>query len=278
MRTLLIVHYINTAIILLIIALNKWGGPQFGNVLYLSSRENGPYEQATALLLFSLGIICLYQWQKRSSQLNKLEKLALISLGALALVGGAEEISWGQQWFEFETSSFFKTHNLQNETNLHNLIPATVFSTIINVVIYVAFIYIPLLYQSFPNSSFHRLIRYSPLQNFVPSSYVVSIMLFAALLHAWFIPATYSDSLALAVGIVLFILQLSLHYWNKISINTSHVWSLLFLIAACALCIAAASIFRHKNMQYEIREFVTVFGILYWVLEWTKKTGIPKTS
>lgn len=274
----MIVHYTNSAIVLLIIALNKWGGTTFENLLYLSSRENGPYEQVTALLLFCLGIVCLYQLKSRPIVLNIWEKRALISLGVLSFIGGAEEISWGQQWLNFETNSFFEAYNQQNETNLHNLIPATVFSTIINVVIYTLFIYAPLLHLSFPNTRFHRLINRSPFKNFVPSTNVVSILLFAGLLHAWFIPATYSDSVALVAGIILFLFQLALYTRRKKSVTKYQIWSLLFLIGACALCIAASSIFSHENMQYEIREFITVFGLLYWVLEWTKKAGIPKTD
>jgi len=33
-----------------------------------------------------------------------------------------EEISWGQRIFNFESPEYFKTHNLQGETNLHNFL------------------------------------------------------------------------------------------------------------------------------------------------------------
>jgi len=33
-----------------------------------------------------------------------------------------EEISWGQRVFNFESPDYFKTHNLQSETNLHNFL------------------------------------------------------------------------------------------------------------------------------------------------------------
>jgi hypothetical protein len=42
-------------------------------------------------------------------------------LGMICLFVIAEELSWGQRIFEFQSDSFFLRHNLQKETNLHNL-------------------------------------------------------------------------------------------------------------------------------------------------------------
>ena len=42
----------------------------------------------------------------------------LLSLACLYVAG--DEISWGQRLFDFPTPEFFQTHNLQQETNLHN--------------------------------------------------------------------------------------------------------------------------------------------------------------
>lgn len=38
------------------------------------------------------------------------------------LFAAGEEISWGQRLFAIESSDFFKSNNLQKETNLHNLV------------------------------------------------------------------------------------------------------------------------------------------------------------
>jgi len=43
----------------------------------------------------------------------------LLALACFYVVG--EEISWGQRIFDIETPEFFRRHNLQQETNLHNL-------------------------------------------------------------------------------------------------------------------------------------------------------------
>jgi hypothetical protein len=44
-----------------------------------------------------------------------------ITLAVLFFFAAGEEISWGQRIFNFETSGIFKSNNLQQETNLHNL-------------------------------------------------------------------------------------------------------------------------------------------------------------
>lgn len=43
-------------------------------------------------------------------------------LGIAALYVALEEISWGQQFFDWESPEFFQKHNLQGETNLHNML------------------------------------------------------------------------------------------------------------------------------------------------------------
>jgi len=48
--------------------------------------------------------------------------VALIATLSLVLfVMGMEEISWGQRVFQWQTTAYFSEHNVQGETNLHNL-------------------------------------------------------------------------------------------------------------------------------------------------------------
>lgn len=47
--------------------------------------------------------------------------LATIAASTLFLAG--EEIAWGEFALQFKTSDFFLTHNVQQETTLHNLVP-----------------------------------------------------------------------------------------------------------------------------------------------------------
>ena len=84
--------------------------------------EKGIIENGTFLFLF-FAIITAF------SVLNKLKKkinlktlfffIIFFLIGLIYFTG--EEISWGQQWFKWETSSFFKHFNNQSETNFHNI-------------------------------------------------------------------------------------------------------------------------------------------------------------
>ncbi|MDX1696524.1 MAG: hypothetical protein R3208_22350, partial [Ketobacteraceae bacterium] len=112
------------------------------------SVENGPYEVATALILLTGSLLLLYRGiqHQRGPNHRRLVVVATIAMALLCFVGAGEEISWGQHWLQFQAGEFFTEHNHQKETNLHNLMPAVVFSTLINVVIYGGFTLLPLLH------------------------------------------------------------------------------------------------------------------------------------
>jgi len=84
--------------------------------------EKGIIENGTFLFLF-FAIITAF------SVLNKLKKkinlktlfffIIFFLIGLIYFTG--EEISWGQQWFNWETNNFFKKINDQHETNFHNI-------------------------------------------------------------------------------------------------------------------------------------------------------------
>lgn len=55
----------------------------------------------------------------RQKQWMAVGLVAVLSL--VLFVMGMEEISWGQRIFQWQTSTYFSEHNVQGETNLHNL-------------------------------------------------------------------------------------------------------------------------------------------------------------
>jgi hypothetical protein len=83
--------------------------------------ENGVVENATALLAFCAFIVAIIAARAALAQQLRAVALALIlfALGSLFLAG--EEISWGQNYFGWETPEYFLERNSQEETNLHNL-------------------------------------------------------------------------------------------------------------------------------------------------------------
>lgn len=82
---------------------------------YLASlflNEQGIVERLTFIaLFFSIFILLSLYWKKKTS---------LFFVIAI-FFWCAEEISWGQSIFNFHSSSWFLSNNIQNETNFHNL-------------------------------------------------------------------------------------------------------------------------------------------------------------
>ena len=84
--------------------------------------ETGIIENTTFLILFISLCVCLSvlnKLKKKSYSKNILFFFIFFLLGLFYFSG--EEISWGQQWFKWETNDFFKKINDQSETNFHNV-------------------------------------------------------------------------------------------------------------------------------------------------------------
>jgi hypothetical protein len=82
-------------------------------------------------------------------------------LGILLFIAAGEEISWGQRALGIQTPEYFKEHNLQAETNLHNLkingieVNRFVFSYLLIGVLVIYLAIFPLLYRKWePMKSF----------------------------------------------------------------------------------------------------------------------------
>lgn len=73
-----------------------------------------------ATMLLSIRVACY----KSSYRLF----FAVLALACFYVIG--EEISWGQRIFNLTTPDFFLTHNLQNETNLHNFFTGPIETTL----------------------------------------------------------------------------------------------------------------------------------------------------
>jgi hypothetical protein len=84
--------------------------------------EDGLIEWLTVVALAVTAVVCwrrvVLLWGERSALFLFMTAL----LGLVFLFGAGEEISWGQRIFNTESSEFFRQHNAQGETNLHNLV------------------------------------------------------------------------------------------------------------------------------------------------------------
>ena len=86
--------------------------------LYLI-KEDGIIEYSTAFFLLFSSIYLIYVFNKNKNK-NQY-KFGLLLFSIAFFFGFGEEISWGQRIFDIESPFFFSENNLQNETNIHNL-------------------------------------------------------------------------------------------------------------------------------------------------------------
>jgi hypothetical protein len=120
-----IIRYIEVAAFLLITVIAAYGFYIAGKgqeAFMHWLREDGFVENMTVLfLLVSCGIAIYRSVGFYKSKQPK----AVFMWGVLAFLfffAAGEEISWGQRIFNIETPEFFMKRNLQEETNLHNLV------------------------------------------------------------------------------------------------------------------------------------------------------------
>lgn len=74
---------------------------------------------ATAVILAS---ILWFVWGARQAKAGSWFNLAIaLAMGLVFMMIGLEEISYGQRIFDIQSNQFFLEHNMQGETNLHNL-------------------------------------------------------------------------------------------------------------------------------------------------------------
>ena len=85
------------------------------------AREDGWIEYAQALCYaLGAGLSAWIAWRLRQTPDRRWSVLYVLFALALFWVAG-EEISWGQRLLQFPTPAWLTSHNLQGETNLHNL-------------------------------------------------------------------------------------------------------------------------------------------------------------
>ncbi len=115
--------------------------------------EDGPLEWIATLSLLSTAVICLQRSIKNVEKKGRPFRIFYIVATLVFLFGVGEELSWGQRIFHRESSEFFVGHNLQEETNFHNLslgsfnINKVIFGSIMGTGIALFLIALPLAYS-----------------------------------------------------------------------------------------------------------------------------------
>ena len=99
----------------------NYGGHATGYNIFIWN-ENGLVEIVQILLLLFSIIYFIHILKVSKNLFSNILIRILIFLYFIGLIYFFfEEISWGQSFFKWESSSFFKEFNNQNETNIHNI-------------------------------------------------------------------------------------------------------------------------------------------------------------
>jgi len=240
----------------------------YEHLLRQMSHENSFFESMGTLALFMIsiyGIYALYRYK-----FNRYEQLVIVIFGILAFLAGMEEISWGQQIFHFPSSEYFIEHNLQQETNLHNLVDANLFSSIIYSSVYTFLVFIPLFYKIFPYLHQFKILKY-----FDINPHTILVVLFASLFQLYFYNdiGVFADMVTHFFGVTVFgfyLFKSKSTIWLKLHFAT--------IVIATIISISCYHIYSFLNMQYEIREsFVELAGLLIFV-ELIQKEKNEKSS
>jgi len=83
--------------------------------------EMGVIELGTLALLLGATILLGLEARRRFFGGDRATGLLLALMACAAFVFMGEEASWGQWFFQWSSPEWFQEHNLQGETNLHNL-------------------------------------------------------------------------------------------------------------------------------------------------------------
>ena len=240
--------------------------PSQTDLLRRMTRENGIVEWGSVAVLTLVLLVCLGSLLRHRKQpyLPGLARTLLIVLGFTALLGALEEISWGQQVLGFRSNQFFLENNLQRETNLHNLMPASISSSIINTTVYIFFLWTPCILCLAPASRLQKFVRERGLSGFVPGFSTMMIFAFGSTLQAYFLFPTWSDTVALLATFGLIAWMLARQATARWADWAGFAW-----VGLCATIFALHhDVFRFANMQYEIRELIVVLGCLHWITDW----------
>ncbi len=235
--------------------------PGFESALKTMTKENGFFEWMSVVLLLTIMVYGFRFVHKYHSAVPKWALVFIAGFSVLGFLAAMEEISWGQQVFGFHSTEYFIEHNYQKETNLHNFIPAEIFSSIIYSSVYAFFVFFPLIARFLaPHSTLLQ--RITP---YVPQLPIVLIVLYGSAFQAYFYNdfGAWFDMGTLGMGIILTGLYILVRRREVAGgIKVAYV----LLVAAIGIFMLSYKAFGFFNMQYEIREmFVDLAALMYFI-------------
>lgn len=138
------------------------------------AQEDYIIEYATAFLPLVATLLFFYVAFRLGAAKQRLGALAAVVFGLGFFVVGMEEISWMQRIFDVTPPEFFAEHNMQRETNLHNLYTGPMMH-IFYTVTFIFFVVVPF-FDKWIQAVLGKL-KLASLQLFVPPRWLVAPML-----------------------------------------------------------------------------------------------------
>jgi len=244
-------------------------------------REDGIIEFSTAGFFFISSVlmilICKNTSITRSSQRFKIFTILFaISFFIIAM----EEISWGQRLFGWGTEGWFKSHNYQNETNIHNVGNAQI-NEFTFVYYYLSFVFgviFPFLFQI--NHRFRNLVIKLdfPIISKDLSPFFLCAFMFMRPLHDTSFHGEFNRNpwdVSLFICAIFFLLIINLSKSNRITFKQLPfelerlLPFLLLMVFILGLMIGNYHLFRRP---YEMREFTLGFAFLIFSITEFVKT------
>jgi hypothetical protein len=263
-KNIVLTFHIFIMIITAVIILLSRFVPGYKSLLRKITAETGPFELGSAFMLLLLTWLAIKTWlrlRKAVFEYRRIHMLFIAAISIAAVLAAMEEISWGQHLLGFESPTTFAEYNRQQETNLHNFMPADLFNLTINLSVYMVFVYLPLFLHTDTGKKKLLASRFASLGEHIPSTHIVLMFIFAFSLQAYFRLETLADTLAL-IGALIF--TSCIVYLKRNIINALEIIHLLVVWLLTVLFMICHEVFRYENMQYEIREFVFVYAFIYW--------------
>jgi len=196
--------------------------------------------------------------------------IGAVVLGMLVIVlfvMGMEEISWGQRVFQWQTTAYFTKHNVQGETNLHNL-NTQLFQNVLFFGGFVLLAALPFFYQRIAGF-FTKISVLKPMTVFLPELWML-VAFSAGLMFVDPFMATYGlhwgsicfQLIATIVLVVAFIVNAQDGEQFRLGL-----WALVCSVAVLALSLSYRELWMlNQGLPTEyIKTFIN-FGILCWAV------------
>ena len=191
----------------------------------------------------------------------------LLAIVLLTITG--EEISWGQRIFQWETTGFFYYHNIQGETNFHNLATQLFQNVLYFIGGFVLLIVLPFFRKQFVQL-FSKIKLFKPMITFLPESWMI-LAFGAGLMFVEPLSSHYGTQW----GSILFqklatlIILITLVKRLIVSSQKKFVWPAIRTLICATIVLALSLVFsglwrQNQGSPGEYIETFINFGILCW--------------